>query len=78
VNNDLEAHLINDMDNKFHGTSVAGRLRDFPGMTLSLYLEVQKIWEHLIREKEEHKRTKEDYTFLLDDLRDIMRRHDCD
>jgi hypothetical protein len=78
MNKDLSDHLVNDKDNKFHGTSVAQRLRDFPGMPLSLYLEVQMVWERLLCSREENLRIKADYTFLLDDLRDIIRRHDDD
>ena len=49
MNNDLAEHLVNDKDNKFHETSVALRLSTTSGMTLDLYLEVQKMWEKLER-----------------------------
>jgi len=76
MNNDLAEHLVNDKDNKFHETPVALHLSITPGMTLDLYLEVQKIWESMTRSRVEKLRAIASYTFLLTDLRDIIRRNE--
>jgi hypothetical protein len=75
MDNNLADHLVNDKDNKFHGTSVAQRLREFPGMTLSVYLEVQKIWEGLQRERAFSQVTKERYRMLCGELVALVEEH---
>lgn len=72
MNEDLQLHLVNDKDNKFHATSVAQRLREVPGMTMSLYLEVQKIWEELQRERAFHGVTKVRYRDLCGELKALL------
>lgn len=75
MDKDLAEHLVNDKDNKFHGTSVAQRLREFPGMTLGLYDEVQRIWEGLQRERAFTQVTKERYRMLCDELVALVEEH---
>jgi len=72
MNKDLAEHLVNDKDNKFHATSVAQRLRDFPDMTLGLYLEVQLVWEGLQRERAFHGVTKVRYRDLCGELKALL------
>lgn len=73
MDDDLAEHLVKDKDNKFHGTSVAMRLSTTYGMTLSLYVEVQKIWERLTRSQEKNAKLMEDYRDLAADLRNKTR-----
>ncbi len=75
MSKDISEHLVDDKDNKFHGTSVAQRIREFPGMTLDLYLEVQKIWEDLQRERVSHKVTKARYSDLCGELTVLVGEH---
>jgi hypothetical protein len=75
MDNDLADHLVNDKDNRFHGTSVAKSLRDISGMTLSVYLEVQKICEGLQRERAFTQVTKERYRMLCDELVALVEEH---
>jgi len=75
MNNDLAEHLVNDKDNKFHGTSVAQRLREVPGMTLSLYVEVQRVWEEGKRSQEFGMVTKQRYRMLCDELVALVEEH---
>jgi len=75
MNKDLSDHLVNDKDNKFHATSVAQRLREVPGMTISLYLEVQMVWERLMNVLEDRSRVIADYTALVSDLKNLLEEH---
>lgn len=75
MDNDLADHLVNDMNNKFHGTSVAQRLRELPDMSLSLYLEVQLIWERLQRVRTFDEVTKTRYRLLCGELKALVEEH---